>query len=416
MDLESWIELGLAALSFLTIAFVAAAERALTYASRVRIKPMRDDGLPQARLALSVLHEPKGVLFSLSILKNGALIVAAGSISLLVRQLLSEPTSAAITVVLSLLVLILSKIAPRSVATQNPEGTLLALITPAHWLSLLLSPLAYLLEGIAKLTGAKEVVPSPPLANDELCFLIDLDEDEIVIEQEEREMIASIFQFGETLAREVMVPRIDMVAVDADTPLMDALDVILKEGHSRIPVYEENIDSILGLLYAKDLLQCLRERETPPELKELLRPAYFVPESKKLDDLLQELQQRKVHMAIVVDEYGGTAGLVTIEDILEEIVGEIQDEYDREEPLVEMVSENEIIFDARVDLDDVNHLMSLNLPTEEGDTLGGLIYSQLGRVPAVDDQVILDGVKITVLSVTGRRIKKVRVAKEEEEK
>ncbi len=161
-------------------------------------------------------------------------------------------------------------------------------------------------------------------------------------------MIASIFEFGETLVREVMVPRIDVLAVPVDTPMLEALDVILKAGHSRIPVYRETIDNVVGILYAKDLLRYLRDGRTDVPLSKILRPAYFIPESKKVDELLQELQQRKVHMAVVVDEYGGTAGIVTIEDLLEEIVGEIQDEYDAEEPTIEPISEHEYLFDARV--------------------------------------------------------------------
>jgi CBS domain containing-hemolysin-like protein len=209
-----------------------------------------------------------------------------------------------------------------------------------------------------------------------------------------------------------MVPRISIVAVEAETSLLEALDVIIEAGHSRIPVYRDNIDNIVGVLYAKDLLAYLRDGQVEVPLCDILREPYFIPESKHVDELLQELQQRKVHIAIVVDEYGGTAGVVTIEDLIEEIVGEIQDEYDREEPFIEHISEDEIIFNARIDLDDVNHLMSLNLPTERGDTLGGLVFSELGKIPAPGDRVQIDGVTIVVLAVVGRRIKKVRVTRD----
>jgi len=190
------------------------------------------------------------------------------------------------------------------------------------------------------------------------------------------------------------------------------LDVIIEAGHSRIPVYRRSIDNIVGILYAKDLLNYFRDGQTNVPLCDIVRDAYFIPESKHVDDLLQELQRRKVHIAIVVDEYGGTAGLVTIEDLIEEIVGEIQDEYDREEPFMDQISQDEIIFNARVDLDDVNRLMSLNLPTEHGDTLGGLVFSELGKIPSQGDQVHVNGVTIEVLSVVGRRIKQVRVVRE----
>ncbi|HEX9074230.1 MAG TPA: hemolysin family protein, partial [Anaerolineae bacterium] len=190
-----------------------------------------------------------------------------------------------------------------------------------------------------------------------------------------------------------------------------ALDVIVEGSHSRVPVYEENIDHITGLLYAKDLLRTLRDGRSELPIRSVLRPVHFVPESMPVDELLQELQESKVHMAIVVDEYGGTAGVVTIEDVLEEIVGEIQDEYDvSEEPLIEQVSENEAVFDARVTIEDVNDALSVQLPGES-DTLAGLVYRRLQKMPKVGDQVHVDGLTISVLSVAGRRIKKVRVSK-----
>jgi putative hemolysin len=224
-------------------------------------------------------------------------------------------------------------------------------------------------------------------------------------------MIYSIFEFGDTLAREVMVPRIDVVAIEVNTSIMEALDVVLQAGHSRIPVYQETIDNIVGMLYAKDLLQYWRSGAENLKLRDILRDVYYIPETKKVDELLQELQQRKVHIAIVVDEYGGTAGLVTIEDILEEIVGEIQDEYDSEEAFMEFISDDEIIFNGRMDLDDINRIMEIDLPTDRSDTLGGLIYSSLGRMPVIGDKVRIQNVESTVLSVAGRRIKKVKVVR-----
>jgi len=230
------------------------------------------------------------------------------------------------------------------------------------------------------------------------------------LEEDEREMIAGVFQLGDALAREVMVPRPDVVAVDVDTPMLDALTTFIESGHSRIPVYRDSIDNIVGILYAKDLLGFLRNGKTDARLEEITREAYFVPESKEADKLLQELQQRRTHMAIVVDEYGGVAGLVTIEDLLEEIVGEIRDEYDAaEQPLIEIISPYEAICNARIDLDDLNRQLSIALPTEESDTLGGLIYSRLGRIPEVGDRISVNDVEATVLSIQGQRIERVRV-------
>jgi len=265
---------------------------------------------------------------------------------------------------------------------------------------------------IARLFGAGTRSEMPFVTEEEIRTLVDAGEEEGVLEEEEKEMIYSIFDLGDTMTREVMVPRIDVVALEVTTPLLEALETIMQAGHSRIPVFYETIDNVEGVLYAKDLLPYLRDGHTDVPLKDLLRQAYFVPETKKASELLPDLQQRRVHMAIVVDEYGGVAGLVTIEDLLEEIVGEIQDEYDTEEPFVEFVDENEYVFDARVDLDDLNRLMDVSLPTEDNDTLGGFIYTELGKVPTPGDQVAFGDMEFVVESVTGRRIRKVRVRRQ----
>jgi putative hemolysin len=192
----------------------------------------------------------------------------------------------------------------------------------------------------------------------------------------------------------------------------DVLDRIIETGHSRIPVFDQTIDNITGVLYAKDLLKHLRDGTPSAAAAPLAREASYVPETKKVDELLHEMQQRRVHLAIVVDEYGGTAGLITIEDLIEEIVGEIQDEYDvAEEAMIQEISETEALFDARVSIRDVNDTLDLDLGDEDFDTLGGLLYHELGKVPAVGDEVRVDGAVVTVLSTTGRRVRKVRVTK-----
>jgi CBS domain containing-hemolysin-like protein len=209
-----------------------------------------------------------------------------------------------------------------------------------------------------------------------------------------------------------MVPRIDIVAVPIESSVRDVLDRIIDTGHSRIPVFDQTIDNITGVLYAKDLLKHLRDGSPTAPATPLAREASYVPETKKVDELLHEMQQRRVHLAIVVDEYGGTAGLITIEDLIEEIVGEIQDEYDIEEaPMIEEVSETEAVFDARVSIRDVNDTLDLDIGDEDFDTLGGLVYHELGKVPSAGDEVRVDGAVVTVLSTLGRRVKKVRVTK-----
>jgi CBS domain containing-hemolysin-like protein len=213
------------------------------------------------------------------------------------------------------------------------------------------------------------------------------------------------------VAREIMVPRIDMLAAEMSSTIGQIVDLAIEAGHSRIPIYDGSVDKVTGIFYLKDSLRFLRDQRRDVHVAVIMRPAYFVPESKKVDELLREMQQRRVHVAIVVDEYGGTAGLVTIEDILEEIVGEIQDEFDPEEVMVEHVSEHETIVDAIMTLDDVNDLLSVQLEDDDVDTLGGYVYAKLGRVPEEGDEVEAGSVHLVVQAVDGNRITRVRVVK-----
>lgn len=271
------------------------------------------------------------------------------------------------------------------------------ILTPLVWLTLMLSK------------ESPDVSGGLVSLEEEVMTLVDAGEQEGELEQEERKMIHSIFQLGDTLTREIMVPRIDMLALDANTSTLEAVDLLLESGYSRVPVYEETIDNIIGVLYAKDLLRLWRKSgDSIGDLRELVREAYFVPEAKPAIDLLAELQSRRVHLAIVVDEYGGVAGLVTLEDIVEEIFGEIQDEYDVEEMPYQILEDGDYLFQGRVDLDDFNELMNTQLPKDEADTISGFIYRQLGHVPVAGESVEAHGVLLTVEQVSNRRIRKVR--------
>jgi len=288
---------------------------------------------------------------------------------------------------------------------QEPERWALALNGVAKGLDFLLTPLSLPLAAMQGSSGGT-LPPSYTMTEDELKNWMETEQPEGGLEEDERRMIYSIFQFGDTLCREIMVPRIDVHALDVTTPVGQAMDEMIRSGHSRVPVYEESIDNVLGLLYAKDLLKIRSDGSA--DLRKLIRPAYFVPESKKVDDLLAEMQRRGVHMAVVVDEYGGMAGLVTLEDIVEEIVGEIRDEYDTsEEPAIHQVSADEYHFKGQVSLDDVNDVLDINLIAENSDSLGGFIYGQLGRVPLEGDHVQVGDWEFKVEEVRNRRIIKI---------
>jgi CBS domain containing-hemolysin-like protein len=236
--------------------------------------------------------------------------------------------------------------------------------------------------------------------------------DEETIEEEEKEMIHSIFEFGDTVVREVMVPRPDMVMVEKRTPLREVIAEMLEHGFSRMPAYDKEPDKIVGLVYAKDVMRRLHNgRRQGTTLKDLLRPAMFVPESKKVAELLREMQTKRTHMAIVVDEYGDVAGLVTLEDLLEEIVGEIQDEYDREEPQVEPVDERTLRVNGRMPIDEVSELLDVQLPDTEWDTVGGLMAGLLGKVPKRGEEVVFNGLSFRAERIQGRRIAKVLITR-----
>ncbi len=407
-------------------AFFAASQAALVNARRHLLRDQIERGSRQARLALKVAEDSTRVLstfqlaaFLTHFLIAGLLIIvfhtplasliasmlpALSSISAWVGYLIGIPLAA-------FLIFLLVDLLPTALVQRNAEYWAMTLAGPARLTIALSAPLVAISARIRRgIASPQDGVDGTLVTEEEIMTLVDAGEEEGAIEQEEKEMIYSIFQLGETLAREIMLPRIDIIALDINSPLDQAIEMIKKAGHSRIPLYEESLDHIKGLLYAKDLLSVWNAEMGAINLRVLMRPALFVPETKRVLDLLRELQSAKVHMAVVIDEYGGTAGLVTIEDIVEEIVGEILDEYDlAEEAPYESVGEGEFIFDARIGLDDFNHIVDANLPDELADTLGGFIYGQLGKVPVVGETIETEHLRLTVTEITDQRILKVQV-------
>lgn len=291
---------------------------------------------------------------------------------------------------------------------KNPEAWALKLTPVAAALNFILQPVTLILTELQGTRGQSERSLGA-VTEDELKTWVQVGQPEGGLEKDERRMIYSIFQFGDTLSREIMVPRIDVLALDVNTPLETAANEMVESGHSRVPVYEETIDNVIGLLYAKDLLKVQFDAGAEREIRNYLRPAYFVPESKKVDELLAEMQGKGVHLAIVVDEYGGMAGIVTLEDIVEEIVGEIRDEYDqKEELLAEQITDDEYVFNGRVSMDDFNDALDTHLFDESADTLGGYIYGELGRVPVEGESLQVEDWILTVEEVRSRRIIRIR--------
>jgi magnesium and cobalt exporter, CNNM family len=404
----------LLALALVLVALVAAAEAGVAAASRVRLRAMAGRGVRRAEILHDYVEERASTLGALSVARNLAVVVATAlGIFLITRGTGHTWAALAAGAVSALVVVVLVDALSRLAVARRPEPWGVRLLPVITLFRTSFGPLASAID-----RGVASVVPHNGHAargddeTEELLRLADIDTDGEPIEEEERQMIRGIIEMEDTTAREIMAPRIDIVALDAHETLDDALKVIVEKGFSRIPLYDGTIDNIVGIIYAKDLLRCLTENRRPA-LTDIARPPYFIPETKRVDDLLAELRQSKVHIAIVVDEYGGTAGLVTIEDLLEEIVGEIQDEYDREEAPIERVSSTEAILDARVSIDALSELFDY-APEEEDrdyDTVGGFVYHHLGKVPVAGDEVRVDGLTLRVLSVLGRRIKKVRATR-----
>lgn len=394
--------------------FLAAVRSSLVNAHLPRLLNMPEERQPAVERTIRRIEQPRA-RFSLRLAHVFLLIwiaICAAWIGLLAGWINADLKYAGLEIAgiaaVSTLVLFSLESLMEGWVLRNPEEWAIRTSGIAGLVDALLGPLAGL--GI-RMMGQNEAslqqITAP--TDDELKSWVEQGQEDGALEKEERQMIYSIFQYGDTLAREIMVPRIDMLALDVETPITTALNAVIESGHSRVPVYENTIDNIIGLLYAKDLLKFQPCDDALTALRTMLRPVYFVPEAKKLDDLLTEMQTQRVHIAVVVDEYGGVAGLVTLEDIMEEIIGEIRDEYDQgeEAPYVK-ISDDEYIFQGNVDLDDFNELMNTELTKDTADTIGGFVYGEIGKVPTGGETIRLEGVDLTIEQVIGRRIRKVR--------
>ncbi len=420
MNIELVIQLLAFVFFFALSAFLSRCEAALLAISRRWLEEGREkrkkNGLAQVlerrgELSLAILSARSFAnvgTISLAALLTARLLVGHG---LLLWFLLE-------TLILGVVFLFLVEILPKLLVLKRASEVSIGLVRSMELLGLFFSPLVKVLQ---KLAGGKmaELAAETTFsfkAGDGLKVSIETGEDPALLEEDEREMIHSIFEFGETNVKEVMIPRIDMVCADSKLSARQALELIVKSGHSRIPIFKDKIDHIVGLLYAKDLLGPLQKGRHDFQILELIREVYFVPETKMINELLREFRSRRIHMAIVVDEYGGTAGLVTLEDLLEEIVGEIQDEYDTEEKLIEVVDKRTAEVSAKINLDDLNEELGLDLPNDEFDTLGGFIYDLAGIVPKKGARLKYKELQFVIQEVRGQRVSKVKIVKMRREK
>jgi putative hemolysin len=395
---------------------LALAETSLVRMNRIKAKAMVDEKRRGARQLARLIENPAKFLNPILLLVLVCQLVSATLVGVVAEHLLGGIgvlVGAAFEVIV---IFVIFEAVPKNWAVHNPERAALfsapivsvvVRFPPIRFVSSLLIGLANLIIGHQ---GDDEDGIRPSYITDsELKAMADVAHEEHVIEHEERAFIHSIIDFGDTVAREVMVPRPDMVTIERDKSISEALETALTAGFSRIPVHNGQIDDIEGIAYTKDLMRAERVGGGDEPVRASARPAVFVPESKEVSSLLRQMQEEKIHMAIVVDEYGGTAGLVTLEDLLEELVGEIVDEFDVEGPTVEQNSDGSIVVSARYAVDDADQLLGAELPHGTWDTVGGLMLDVAGRVPAVGDSVEVDGFRLTALEVRGRRIGLVRI-------
>ena len=396
--------------------FFALSETSLTRISRVKAMTMEEEGRRGAAKLARLVEHPERFLNPVLLLVLVCHLVVASLVTLLAEQLFGT-AGVAIGVFFEVVVIfVLAESAPKTWAVQHPER---AAILAAPLISFItnLAPIRLLARGLIGLSNmilpGKGLKQGPFVSEEELLATVDVATEDEVIEHDERRLIHSIIEFGDTVVREVMVPRPDMVAVEGRDKVSDVVEVAIAAGFSRIPVYDQGIDDVVGIIFVKDLMRAEREGRTAEEVRDLVREAHFVPETKRVTELLKEMQRGKFHIAVVVDEYGGTAGLVTLEDLIEELVGEIVDEFDVEEPGVEDLGNGDVRVNARMPIDEVNELLKAELPTGDWDSVGGLVFNLLGHVPTEGEAVDVDGHRLVAEKVQGRRIGRVRITKAE---
>ncbi|MFF5211903.1 hemolysin family protein [Streptosporangium sp. NPDC000396] len=388
---------------------IASAETALTRISRVRAEEFVRDGRQGALRLQMIVADPPRYLNLLLLLRLSCELGATVIATLLFIDWFGDQgwayaAAAAVMIVISYVIV---GVSPRTLGRQHAEPIALASAPLVYRLTRIFGPLPTLLILLGNaVTPGKGFKEGPFTSEAELRDLVDLAEERRVIEPDEREMIHSVFELGDTLVREVMVPRTDMVFIERGKTLNQALSLALRSGFSRIPVVGENEDDVIGIAYLKDIVRRVQEAGDDgraAQVETIMRPATYVPESKPIDQLLREMQARQIHQAIVIDEYGGTAGLVTIEDILEEIVGEITDEYDQEAPRVEPLEDGSVRVTSRLSVDDLEDLFDIELEVDDVETVGGLLAHALGRVPIAGAEAVVGGLTLTAESLAGRR-------------
>jgi len=410
---------------FALAALASGTETALTSVGRLRVRYLAEEGSRAARILQRLQRDPNRFLSTVLLINTVALIVASSATTLLTDDLFHHwgvPQedvlwlALLVSLLLSVVLLLLAEVTPKTLAIRYAERVALAAAGPVDRMATFLSPVLWAVTILSRALTGGRAAKAPYLTEDELITLLHVSEEQGVIEEQERDMIHGIIEIGDKSVREVMVPRTDMVALDYNATLQDIARVFKQHRHTRLPVYKGDLDHLIGLIHAKDLLLFYTLSSAPEfNLEKILRPILFTPETKKVDELLHEMRSKKVHMMVVVDEYGGTAGLVSIEDLLEEIVGEIRDEYDQaEEEQLQIVSPTEALVDARYPMDELNSRLGLGISeSAEYDSVGGYVVASLGAIPAPGALMQGGRAKWKVEQAKGNRVEQVRLIADE---
>ncbi len=429
------IELAAIVVLILLNALFAAAEIAIVSVRRSRLRHLAEEERDRAAITVQRLLEQPGrflATIQIAVTLSGFFASAVGAVSLVVVMtawLSSQPVPwiaynaygiafVLVTLFISFVTLVFGELVPKNLAITNAESVALRLARPVELVARIAAPVIWILTAstnlVLRLTGNPERARVNPITEEEIMAMVASGEEDGVVEPTERKLIDEVFEFGDTLAEEVMVPRVDVRALPKEATLAQARQAVVETGHTRLPIYDGDLDNIIGVVHAKDVLHALPPQATPEQtdrpVTTIMRRAYHVPSSKRTAELLPELQRQQLHLAVVVDEYGGTAGIVTLDNLLEEIVGPIRDEYDaREEPEIQVVGVGEAMVIGGADLEDVGAAVGVDLETEGVDTIGGLVYARLGRIPNEGDKVDLPDAEVEVVSMRGRRVWKARV-------
>ncbi len=412
MDPSAAIQIIVLIILLLGSAFFSSAETSLTTVNKIKMRSLAEEGNKKAKMVIKITDDSSRMLSAI-LIGNNIVNLSASSLTTTIAYNLGGSAVAIATGIITVLILIFGEITPKTVATINSDKLALSYAYPIHFIMVILTPVSIVINALSRvILFILRVDPNAKLntmTETELRTIVDVSHEDGVIEEEEKEMIYNVFDLGDAKAKDVMVPRVNVTFADVESSYEELLDIFREDKFTRLPVFEETTDNVIGTINMKDLL--LYENTKDFHIRDILREAYFTHEHKSISELLVEMRQAALNIAIVLDEYGETAGLITLEDILEEIVGEIHDEYDEnEEEFFKQINEYEFIVEGSMNLDDINDRVELNLESEDYDSLGGYIIEQLDRLPDEKDEIVIEnGVRMVVDSLDKNRIEKVHI-------